>query len=190
MRESPNRRTSGHDSSTTISQSDDSKQLGQSPNDNNSPSDMRSSFQGRHKPNQTTQGERTLLIEFTPSLYQLKDLELKCKTVVEQIMIEFEGQKLIPVQSSQFIQADHIDKQKSNGFVTRNQTYQRNKQNSRNRLGSNQSSQQRHSASSASSTSSFLINGLTIKTSQNCILYSLLLTFVIQSLMFLPNYPI
>lgn len=41
--------------------------------------------------------ESNLFIQFTSSLFQLKELNLKCKTVVEQKLIEFENQIVINV---------------------------------------------------------------------------------------------
>lgn len=50
-------------------------------------------------------GARSLLIEFTASLFQLKELNLKCKTIVEQQLNEFEESQILHLATSPFIQA-------------------------------------------------------------------------------------
>lgn len=51
--------------------------------------------------------ESDLLIQFTSSLFQLKELNLKCKTIVEQQLIEFENELVVNVLiSHQFVKQD------------------------------------------------------------------------------------
>lgn len=47
-----------------------------------------------------------LLVELTPSLFQLKELRLKCRTVVEQPLIEYDSHLVVSLATSPFIQAD------------------------------------------------------------------------------------
>lgn len=57
--------------------------------------------------NQSETNSSQLLVEFTPSLFQLKELNLKCQVLVEQPLIEFESLATIPVGSaSKYIQVD------------------------------------------------------------------------------------
>lgn len=52
-------------------------------------------------------GEPRLVIEFTKLLFQLKELNLKCQTWIEQPLIEYESQELVvQIASNQFIQVD------------------------------------------------------------------------------------
>lgn len=51
------------------------------------------------------QVEKTLRIEFSPSMFQLRELNLKCQTIVEQALIEYENQLIASVpSSSQYIE--------------------------------------------------------------------------------------
>lgn len=52
------------------------------------------------------QKARSLLVEFTPSLFQSKELNLKCKTLVEQPLIEYDSQLVASVALNPFIQVD------------------------------------------------------------------------------------
>lgn len=44
--------------------------------------------------------DRTLLIELSPPMLQLKELQVKCQTSFEQVMIEFEDQIIIAIPIS------------------------------------------------------------------------------------------
>lgn len=48
---------------------------------------------------------RSLLIEFSPNLFRLKELSLRCKTIIEQPLIEFESVQWLHLATSPFIQA-------------------------------------------------------------------------------------
>lgn len=71
--------------------------------------------------NSQLQKNSTLLLELSPSLFQLKELNLKCRTVIEQALIEYESQVYISMlpnglssptqQSSQFIVANQAQTQ-------------------------------------------------------------------------------
>lgn len=59
--------------------------------------------------------EKTLLIEFSSSLFQIKELNLKCRTTVEQPLIEYENQLIVSVpSSSQYIEVIQQQKHKIN----------------------------------------------------------------------------
>lgn len=49
---------------------------------------------------------KLLTLELTPSLFQLKELSLKCRTIVEQPLIEYESQLIASISTSPFIQVD------------------------------------------------------------------------------------
>lgn len=54
--------------------------------------------------------KKTLQIEFSSSLFQLKEFNLKCRLVVEQPLIEYENQLIASVPSSQFIEVNQKHK--------------------------------------------------------------------------------
>lgn len=80
--------------------------------------------------------EKSLAVELTPSLFQLKELNLKCRTIVEQPLIEYESQLIASVATSPFIQADHHHQHNYNQ-PTNNRLF---------RPSTNRSSLQRHGA--------------------------------------------
>lgn len=58
-----------------------------------------------HGPHWRQRTSDWLLIEFTPSLLQLKELNLKCKTIITQPLIEYESAQIVSLATSPFIQA-------------------------------------------------------------------------------------
>lgn len=64
---------------------------------------------------------KSLLIEFTQSLFQAKELNLKCRTIVEQPLIEYEFQLTALVPTNQYIQVNST----SNNFILNNNSKNR-----------------------------------------------------------------
>lgn len=63
------------------------------------------SWRPEEEPPEAEQAEKALRIEFSPSMFQLRELNLKCQTVVEQALIEYENQLVASVPSaSQYIE--------------------------------------------------------------------------------------
>lgn len=65
---------------------------------------------GRQAPQSpASSGTNWLLIEFTPSLLQLKEFNLKCKTIIEQPLSVVESSQILSLATSPFIQVvqDH-----------------------------------------------------------------------------------
>lgn len=55
----------------------------------------------RQVPSETNmQRNKQLSVELSPSLYQLKELNLKCRTIIEQPLIEFEQLISLPIATS------------------------------------------------------------------------------------------
>lgn len=69
-----------------------------------SSSNNRDKWLNNNTPQQQTNG--TLTMELTPSILQLRELNLKCQTRVEQPLIEFEHQVVLQVPPTQFIQSN------------------------------------------------------------------------------------
>lgn len=79
--------------------------------DTNASGQNKSAAQLRHPPPRPADHDGAannnwLLVEFTASLLQLKELNLKCKTIVEQPLIEHESVQVLSLSTSPFIQAN------------------------------------------------------------------------------------
>lgn len=114
------------------------------------------------QPRQAETRRSDLLVEFTPSLFQLKELDLKCRTWIEQPLIEYETSLQTNASAGQpmpeYIEAERSNAADSQASSSRNQhtrpwVLKQSQQQRRNqvlRLQKQQQQQQQKSSASAS----------------------------------------